>query len=46
MRPETSDLSYLWDMPDPASAVQEFVGGKTFDDYTCDRLPASHNPPK
>ncbi|MCU0917151.1 MAG: DUF86 domain-containing protein [Planctomycetes bacterium] len=38
MRPETSDLSFLWDMLDAAGAVQEFVGGKTFNDYTRDRL--------
>jgi len=38
MRPETSDFSYLWDMLDAACAVQEFVLGKTFNDYTRDRL--------
>ncbi len=38
MRPETSDASYLWDMLDAAGAVQEFVVGKTCNDYTRDRL--------
>ncbi|MBM4029910.1 MAG: DUF86 domain-containing protein [Planctomycetes bacterium] len=38
MRPETGDLSYLWDMLDAATAVREFVVGKTFADYTRDRL--------
>ena len=38
MRPETGDASYLWDMLDAACAVREFVAGKTFSDYTRDRL--------
>ena len=38
MRPETSDFSYLWGMLDAACAIQEFVVGKTFNDYTRDRL--------
>lgn len=38
MRPETSDLSYLWDMLDAACAVHEFVAGRTFNDYTRDRM--------
>lgn len=38
MRPETGDVSYLWDMLDAAYAIRQFVTGKTFDDYTRDRL--------
>jgi uncharacterized protein with HEPN domain len=38
MRPETSNLSFLWDMLDAALAIREFLTGKTFDDYTADRL--------
>jgi uncharacterized protein with HEPN domain len=38
MRPDTSDTSYLWDMLDAASAIRQFVAGKTFKDYTSDRL--------
>jgi uncharacterized protein with HEPN domain len=38
MRPEGSDTSYLWDMLDAALAIRRFVTGKTFNDYTSDRL--------
>jgi len=38
MRPDVSDESYLWDMLDAALAIQEFIIGKTFRDYTSDRL--------
>lgn len=38
MRPDTSDTSYLWDMLDAASAIRQFVEGKTFEDYTSNRL--------
>ena len=38
MRPETGDASYLWDMLDAACAIRQFVAGKTFIDYTSDRL--------
>lgn len=38
MRPDTSDTSYLWDMLDAASAIRRFVAGKTFGDYTSDRM--------
>lgn len=38
MRPETSDISYLWDMLDASMAIQQFLAGKTFNDYSIDRL--------
>lgn len=38
MQPDTSDASYLWDMLDAALAIRQFVDGKTFKDYTSDRL--------
>ena len=38
MRPDTSDTSYLWDMLDAAMAISKFVAGKTFKDYTSDRM--------
>ena len=38
MQPDTSDASYLWDMLDAACAIQEFLGDKTFDDYTNNRM--------
>lgn len=38
MRPESGDASYLWDMLDAASAIRQFTIGKSFDDYTNDRL--------
>jgi len=38
MRPETSDISYLWDMLDAALAIRRFIAAKTFDDYVRDRL--------
>ena len=38
MRPESSDISYLWDMLDASMAIQQFLVGKTFDNYDTDRL--------
>jgi uncharacterized protein with HEPN domain len=38
MRPDTSDMSYLWDMLDAAKAIRQFIAGKTFEDYTSDRM--------
>lgn len=38
MQPETNDTSYLWDMLDAALAIHQFVAGKSFKDYTSDRL--------
>jgi len=38
MPPEKSDPSYLWDRLDAAMAVQQFVHGKTLDEYAQDRL--------
>lgn len=38
MRPDTSDSSYLWDMLDAALAIRQFIDGKTFKDYSRDRL--------
>jgi uncharacterized protein with HEPN domain len=38
MRPEKSDLGFLWDIWDAAKAIQEFVAGKTFHHYLQDRM--------
>ncbi len=38
MRPESSDISYLWDMLDASMAIQQFIVDKTFNDYNTDRL--------
>lgn len=38
MRPESSDISYLWDMLDASMAIQQFLVGKTLNDYNTDRL--------
>jgi uncharacterized protein with HEPN domain len=38
MRPKAGDISYVWDMLDAALAVREFIAGKSFDDYSRDRL--------
>jgi len=38
MRPESSNISYLWDMLDASMAIQQFLVGKTFNDYNTDRL--------
>lgn len=38
MRPESSDISYLWDMLDASMAIQQFLVDKTFNDYNTDRL--------
>jgi uncharacterized protein with HEPN domain len=38
MRPESSDVSYLWDMLDASMAIRQFLVGRTFDDYDTDRL--------
>jgi len=38
MRPESSDISYLWDMLDASMAIRQFLVGKTFNDYNTDRL--------
>jgi len=38
MRPESSDISYLWDMLDASIAIQQFLVGKDFNDYNTDRL--------
>jgi uncharacterized protein with HEPN domain len=38
MQPEDADNAYLWDMLDAAKAVQEFVAGKSFNDYLEDRM--------
>ncbi len=40
MRPESSNTSYLWDMLDASMAIQQFLVGKTFNDYDTDRLVA------
>ncbi len=38
MRPEEADYAYLWDMLDAARAVRQFVIGKTFKNYSEDRM--------
>lgn len=38
MPPEKTDEAFLWDMLDSAQAVQEFLSGKTLDDYKQDRM--------
>ena len=38
MRPESSDISYLWDMLDASMAIRQFLIGKTFAEYNSDRL--------
>jgi uncharacterized protein with HEPN domain len=35
---DARDKGYLWDMPDAASAVEEFVSGKNFDEYLANRM--------
>jgi uncharacterized protein with HEPN domain len=35
---ESSDQAFLWDMWDAAKAIQEFVSGETFHDYTHNRM--------
>lgn len=35
---EARDKGYLWDMLDAALAVEEFVSGKTFDEYLGNRM--------
>ena len=38
MRPEESDLAYLWDMLDAARAISGFVRERTAKDYAEDRM--------
>jgi uncharacterized protein with HEPN domain len=38
MQPEERNKAYLWDMLDAALAIEEFVSGKTFDDYLSNRM--------
>lgn len=38
MQPEQGDAAYLWDMLDAAQAVSRFVAGRSFHDYTTDRM--------
>ena len=35
---EKADAKYLWDMLDAAKAIQGFVSGRTFMDYSRDRM--------
>lgn len=37
MRPIDEPWAYLWDMLDAARAVQEFVAGRTYEEYLSDR---------
>jgi uncharacterized protein with HEPN domain len=38
MPPEKDDASYLWDMLDAAKAIKEFIAGRSYQDYLCDRM--------
>jgi len=38
MGPDERDKAYLWDMLDAALAVEEFVRGKTYEDYLSNRM--------
>jgi uncharacterized protein with HEPN domain len=38
MQPEAKDAAYPWDMPDAATAVQEFMASRSFSDYMADRM--------
>ncbi len=38
MRPDKRDKAYLWDMLDAAGAVEDFVYGKTYEDYLSNRM--------
>lgn len=38
MPSDERDKAYLWDMLDSALAVEEFVGGKNYQDYLTDRM--------
>ncbi|MEW6440005.1 MAG: DUF86 domain-containing protein [bacterium] len=38
MQSDRANLAYLWDMLDAAKAIQEFVGGRTFEEYRRDRM--------
>jgi uncharacterized protein with HEPN domain len=38
MRSDERDKAYLWDMLDAALAIQEFVRGRTFEEYLSNRM--------
>jgi len=38
MRPENADLALLWDMLDAARKIEQFVAGRTFQEYSTDEL--------
>ena len=38
MLPEERDKAYLWDMLDAAMAVEEFIRGKTYEEYLSNRM--------
>jgi uncharacterized protein with HEPN domain len=38
MPPEKDDASYLWDMLDAGKAIKEFIAGRSYQDYLCDRM--------
>lgn len=38
MRPAERDRAHLWDMLDAALAIEDFVRGKTYENYTSDRM--------
>lgn len=38
MRREQDDASLLWDMLDAAAKIQQFIAGRSFDDYSRDEV--------
>lgn len=38
MRPDDQDLALLWDMLQAARRIEQFVAGRTFQDYSRDEL--------
>jgi uncharacterized protein with HEPN domain len=38
MRPESGDISYLWDMLDAAQAITGFLKGRRYAEYLTDRM--------
>jgi uncharacterized protein with HEPN domain len=38
MRPEDEDLALVWDMLQAARKIEQFVAGKTFQEYSTDEL--------
>ncbi|HUG20010.1 MAG TPA: DUF86 domain-containing protein [Planctomycetaceae bacterium] len=38
MTPDRDDIAFLWDMLTAARAIEQFVGGRDFDDYLADLM--------